>query len=552
VSFSKQIRAVGILMVGMAGGMNAGALTMYPGVVDFGSQFIGNITYSAAFVQNASHKPINISNIQIDGDFTIQTTTCGSVVPADYSCNFTLIFTPAAGGTRTGTLSLNDNAGDGTLKVKLTGVGVPVQLVSLTVSPAVASVPAGFHAGFQAWGTYNNGAVQYLTPTVIWSSSAQSVASVDAIGMASALSPGITSIMASFQGVSGSATFTVTPNAFLQTGSMVQGRGLHTSTTLPGGRVLVAGGFAFGNPQPGVEVYDPASGAFSQTGAMSSYRYAHTATLLNNGKVLLTGGVAPYSILSSAELYDPATGGFALTGSMSGTRYYHTATLLKDGRVLIAGGMDSLNNFLKSAEIYDPATGAFTPAGDMQSPRVDFTATALSNGRVLVAGGRCFCGPYQLTAAAEVFDPATATFSPTSAMSQARNAHSAVLLSTGKVLLAAGYGSAGEILTSAELYDPASGQFTSTGSLTAAHYRPTMTLLANSQVLVAGGAAGSIVTGETYDPVKGAFTSVAGGMPTGFGGEAASLLADGSVLITGGNNSNGDPCAAAYLYVGSK
>jgi hypothetical protein len=59
------------------------------------------------------------------------------------------------------------------------------------------------------------------------------------------------------------------------------------------------------------ELYDPVSGTFSPTGGMAQARETHTATLLNDGRVLVAGGVAYggigvfYGGTSSAELYTP-------------------------------------------------------------------------------------------------------------------------------------------------------------------------------------------------------------------------------------------------------
>jgi hypothetical protein len=59
--------------------------------------------------------------------------------------------------------------------------------------------------------------------------------------------------------------------------------------------------------------------------------------------------------------------------------------------VLMAGGYNG-SNFLASAELYNPATGTFTPTGSMSTPRVFHTATLLNNGMVLMAGGNSDSG----------------------------------------------------------------------------------------------------------------------------------------------------------------
>jgi galactose oxidase-like protein len=54
--------------------------------------------------------------------------------------------------------------------------------------------------------------------------------------------------------------------------------------------------------------------------------------------------------------------------------------------VLIAGGEDANFNLLASAELYNPATGTFTPTGSMITPRVGQSATLPNNGQALMAG----------------------------------------------------------------------------------------------------------------------------------------------------------------------
>jgi hypothetical protein len=95
------------------------------------------------------------------------------------------------------------------------------------------------------------------------------------------------------------------------------------------------------------------------------------------------------------------------TGSMHSACSGHTATLLKDGRVLIAVGD-------LSAEIFNPATASFTVTGSMATARVGATATLLQDGKVLIAGGvdlngRTDTGQLPTLNTAELYEPVTGT-----------------------------------------------------------------------------------------------------------------------------------------------
>jgi Kelch motif len=147
-------------------------------------------------------------------------------------------------------------------------------------------------------------------------------------------------------------------------------------------------------------------------------------------------GILGALILTAFSAVAQSPGAFIATGSMVHPRLSHTATLLNDGRVLITGGFTypAGNEPLRQAELYDPATGTFSPTGSMSIARSWATATLLPDGRVLIAGG------YESRdlATAEIYDPATETFSATGNMAAARRGHSATLLSNGRVLINGG------------------------------------------------------------------------------------------------------------------
>jgi N-acetylneuraminic acid mutarotase len=127
----------------------------------------------------------------------------------------------------------------------------------------------------------------------------------------------------------------------------------------------------------------------------------------------------------------------------------HTVTLLPNGKVLVTGGYNTTSFQLASAEVYDPGTGTWAPTTSMISVRRVHTATLLPSGKVLVTGGDN--GNVMLTSA-EVYDPVTSTWASTASMVSGRGFHLAALLSNGKVLVAGGWFV--NSIASAEVYTP--------------------------------------------------------------------------------------------------
>jgi hypothetical protein len=225
---------------------------------------------------------------------------------------------------------------------------------------------------------------------------------------------------------------------------------------------------------------------------------------------------------------------------MINARAGFTATRLADGRVLVAGGaFDASHRGQAAAELYDPATGTWTATGSMLTGRYRHSATLLDNGKVLVAGGqvesKASLGDRCCLASAELYDPTTGTWSATGSMIEARVEFIATKLSDGRVLVAAG-DSANGSLTGAELYDPSSGSWTATGAMEIRSYQWQAALLPNGRVLVVG--AIDYYLPELYDPNSGSWSRIA--CPDRFGGDlyctswrTVTALPNGTALVAG-------------------
>jgi hypothetical protein len=339
------------------------------------------------------------------------------------------------------------------------------------------------------------------------------------------------------------------------TGLLNTARFYHTSTLLPNGKVLVSGGETSDvNALANAELYDPSTRAWTLTGSMNAGREWHTATLLLNGKVLVTGGGSSNvfgSALASAELFDPATGSWTITGSLTTARMSHTATLLANGKVLVMGGfgVNAVGNDVSfaSAELYDPASGTWSSAGSLATARAFHTATLLPDGKVLVTGG--VGTGTNLLASSELYDPVAGTWTTTGSLTDARWLHTSTLLPNGTVLACGGEGLTVPQLASAEIYNPVNGTWTVTGSLAAARKGHTATLLPTGEVLASGGASpsGVLSSNELYNPASGTWTAT-GSLTIGRMEQDASLLLNGSVLISGGFNGSDTALASSELY----
>jgi hypothetical protein len=265
----------------------------------------------------------------------------------------------------------------------------------------------------------------------------------------------------------------------------------------------------------------------TSNGSISAFAAAPTQLILD-----ISGYFAPSSI---------PPGAFATTGSMTTPRRYHAATLLPNGTVLVVGGTGGAGatGTLSSAEIYNPATNTFSATGSMTTARAEPVSTLLADGTVMVAGG--FASDGTGLNSAEIYNPATGIFTPIATGFYSEFVSTLTLLPNGKVL---GTGAGGAI---GEVYNPATGTFSATGNLLAPSLQfDTATLLPNGTVLVAGGddlspdlvggGPGTLASAEIYNPATGSFTAT-GSMTTPREADTATLLPNGKVLLVGGDES---------------
>jgi hypothetical protein len=418
----------------------------------------------------------------------------------------------------------------------------PVETVTVTPNPA--SVAAGETVQLTATLRDVDGN-QLRGRLVQWSSSDETVATVNGEGLVTGVAEGSASITATSEGKSGSTALAVTPapeQPPTGTGALVGPGGVAPSAVAnkfnrdeaewlplelvaplpPGGRadryhaevtsgVLLAGGYTGSGTAASDQgiLLDAATDAATPV-TMTEARVHHTMTPLPGFRTLVTGGFDGDVVRSSAEVFTQATAEFVATGAMGIARGRHAAAPLPDGRVLVTGGLVPTDPApatieVASTEIYDPASGTFSPGDDMNTTRFNHSAVALDDGRVLVLGGN---GRFT----AEVYDPATGEFSFVGDMATVHgHGHQAVKLPDGRVLVTGGDAGSGEPTALAEIFDPATGEFTQVGDMTTARMLHFAVLLEDTgEVLVGGGQdeSGAVLqSAELFDPATGEFTA---------------------------------------------
>ena len=213
---------------------------------------------------------------------------------------------------------------------------------------------------------------------------------------------------------------------------------------LDDGRIVVMSGDARPESSEPIEIADAALESWSVGGSVP-------ATLSVIDVIALRGGRALVIAFSDVDvdggpeafIYDVDAGTW--TSSTGGIRLAATVVALPDGGALAIGGVGGgelwgdMRPVIPDVDRLDPETGRWTPVAPMSTPRYGLQVAVLVDGRVLVAGGTATDGSRELALpSAEVYEPATDTWTPTGDLVEARYSGMIVPFADGSALILGG------------------------------------------------------------------------------------------------------------------
>ncbi len=287
---------------------------------------------------------------------------------------------------------------------------------------------------------------------------------------------------------------------------------------LPDGRLLVAGGhITDGHGLPNTNVFDPATDSWQQGSPMAKGRWYPTNTTLPNGEVVTIAGTDEGGAnVTIPEVWNGSSWRQLTTASLS-LPYYPRSFVAPDGRVFYAGEQQ------QSRYLDVSGTGNWTNGPLRKFGTRDYgSAVMYEPGKILYVGG----GPPTNTAEIIDLNQPSPAWTYTGSMAFARRQMNATVLPTGQVLVTGGTSGSGfnnpnGAVHAAEMWDPATGTWTTMASNAVTRiYHSTTLLLPDARVLHTGSGDGAgapdELSYEIYSPpylFKGARPSITGATP---------------------------------------
>jgi hypothetical protein len=215
-----------------------------------------------------------------------------------------------------------------------------------------------------------------------------------------------------------------------------------------------------GGGNKAVEIYTVNSGWSAEFVANWTPPLYPRMHLLPSSKVFYSGST------TSSRYFDPSAhtwSGVVATTNYSGTRTYGTSVLLPltpansyKPVVMIMGGGNPATNTTELIDL-SAATPKWTFGPNMSQPRIEMNATILPNGKVIALGGSLNDEDTSTASLnADLYDPASNTFSSAGQNAYARLYHSnSLLLPDATVLVIGGNPARGTYEQHIEIYSPA-------------------------------------------------------------------------------------------------
>ena len=266
---------------------------------------------------------------------------------------------------------------------------------------------------------------------------------------------------------------------------------------LADGRLLIPGGIVGLIDDMGprnATIFDPVSESYSQGALMFQGRYYPTSTTLADGRVLVQGGTTTCNtcIADMPEIYDPSANTWTQLGSSArmAFKYYPHQYVMPDGRILVAAQDDKAI----ASQILDLGTQTWST---VDSHVFDGHSSVMYSPGKIMKAGTAAADIQGLPAAATTYALDMTQQSPawqaTSPMAFPRSYLNLTTLPDGQVLATGGStttdkANAAAAVYAAELWSPATKSWTTLSSeQIRREYHSTALLMPDARVLVAGG-----------------------------------------------------------------
>jgi hypothetical protein len=263
-----------------------------------------------------------------------------------------------------------------------------------------------------------------------------------------------------FHGELRSAIYDPSTGQFTDVQNMAHGRWYPTVTSLSNGTFMTFSGLdENGSTNSTVEIYTVGSGWSTAYGSPFTPPLYPRMHLLPSGKVFYSGST------TSSRYFDPSShtwSAVVATTNYSGTRTYGTSVLLPLSPannykpvVMIMGGGNPATNTTELIDL-SAATPQWTYGPSMSQSRIEMNATILPNGKVIALGGSLNDEDTSTASLnADLYDPASNTFSSAGQNAFARLYHSnSLLLPDATVLFIGGNPARGTYENHMEIYTP--------------------------------------------------------------------------------------------------